>query len=109
MKNVLKWVGFVVLTFSVGFIVVAGIIYTSKSPEQKHAEAQAEFDKLLARQEENSFLEKYNLLGAPKILYMCNGTTGYSAGIGMNATYNYIVSEAQKKCGGSFHILKSQQ
>lgn len=57
----------------------------------------------------DEFYEKYKLLGAPKILYQCGETVGYSAGVGMNATYNHIVREAQKECSETFKILESQQ
>jgi len=57
----------------------------------------------------DEFYEKYKLLGAPKVLYQCGDNIGYSAGVGMNATYNHIVSEAEKECRGKFSILESQQ
>jgi len=46
----------------------------------------------------DEFYEKYKLLGAPKIMYQCGDSVGYSAGIGMNATYNHIVNKAKEKC-----------
>lgn len=57
----------------------------------------------------DEFYEKYKILGAPKILYQCGDEIGYSAGVGMNATYNHIVGEAKEKCSGKFEILESQQ
>ena len=57
----------------------------------------------------DEFYEKYKMLGAPKILYQCGDQVGYSAGVGMNATYNHIVGEAKEKCSGKFKILESQQ
>ncbi len=57
----------------------------------------------------DEFYEKYKLLGAPKILYQCGDSIGYSAGVGMNATYNHIVGEAKEKCSEKFSILESQQ
>lgn len=57
----------------------------------------------------DEFYEEYKILGAPKILYQCGDKIGYSAGEGMNATYNYIVGEAKKKCDDKFKILESQQ
>jgi hypothetical protein len=57
----------------------------------------------------DAFYEKYKLLGAPKILYQCDETIGYSAGIGVAATFNKIVDDAQKGCDGTFKILESQQ
>lgn len=57
----------------------------------------------------DEFYDKYKLLGAPKILYQCGEDVGYSAGVGMNATYNHIVGEAEKGCSEKFEILESQQ
>jgi len=54
------------------------------------------------------FRQEYSNLGAPKILYVCDGKTGFSAGVGMNATYNHIVMEAKRGCG-DFRIVESQQ
>lgn len=55
------------------------------------------------------FYEKYKMLGAPKILYQCDGEVGYAAGIGAAMTYNRLVDDAQKECDGRFKILESQQ
>ena len=57
----------------------------------------------------DEFWEKYQQLGAPKILYQCGDQIGYSAGVGVAATYNHIVQEAEKGCREKFKILKSQQ
>jgi hypothetical protein len=57
----------------------------------------------------DAFYEEYKLLGAPKILYQCGDQIGYSAGVGMNATYNHIVGEAKEKCNEKFKLLDSQQ
>ena len=57
----------------------------------------------------DEFYEKYKLMGAPKILYQCGEVVGYSAGVGMNATYNHIVNDAEKKCSEKFKILENQQ
>ncbi len=58
---------------------------------------------------DDEFYEKYKLLGAPKILYQCGDKIGYSAGVGIDATYNHIVGEAEKECREKFEILESQQ
>ena len=56
------------------------------------------------------FWNKYKDLGAPKILYQCGNEIGYSAGIGMGATYNKLVSDAKDSClWEKFKILHSQQ
>ncbi len=57
----------------------------------------------------DEFYEKYKILGAPKILYQCGDKVGYSAGVGINATYNRIVEDARKKCDEKFKIMESQQ
>lgn len=58
----------------------------------------------------SDFQKKYDELGSPKIMYQCGDVIGYSAGVGIAATYNHLVSEAKSKCGGKeFKILQSQQ
>lgn len=58
----------------------------------------------------DEFYEKYQKLGAPKILYKCDDRVGYTAGVGIAATYNKILQSAERECGDKkFSILKSQQ
>jgi hypothetical protein len=75
--------------------------------------------KPMSQEEENAKLEaiwdstqayrKYESLGAPKIWYMCNGKQGYAAGVGINATYNAILIEAQQSCSGKFGLIEGKQ
>ena len=59
---------------------------------------------------DNEFYEKYAKMGAPKILYQCAGRIGYSVGIGINATYNKLVQDAERDCADDdFKILASKQ
>ena len=59
---------------------------------------------------DNEFYEKYAKMGAPKILYQCAGRIGYSVGLGINATYNKLVQDAERDCADDdFKILASKQ
>ena len=59
---------------------------------------------------DNEFYEKYAKMGAPKILYQCASRIGYSVGIGINATYNKLVQDAERDCADDdFKILASKQ
>ncbi len=59
---------------------------------------------------DDEFYEKYAKMGAPKILYQCAGRIGYSVGIGINATYNKLVQDAERDCADDdFKILASKQ
>ena len=59
---------------------------------------------------DNEFYEKYAKMGAPKILYQCASRIGYSVGIGINATYNKLVQDAERDCADdNFKILASKQ
>jgi hypothetical protein len=59
---------------------------------------------------DNEFYEKYAKMGAPKILYQCAGRIGYSVGIGINATYNKLIQDAERDCADDdFKILASKQ
>ena len=58
----------------------------------------------------DDFYEKYKNKGAPKILYQCGDEIGYSAGIGLAATYNKLLESAEVDCGSKkLIILESQQ
>lgn len=58
----------------------------------------------------DKFWGEYKDLGAPKVMYQCGDEVGYSAGVGMNATYNRLVSKAKDSCRfREFKILHSQQ
>ena len=59
---------------------------------------------------DDEFYEKYAKMGAPKILYQCASRIGYSVGIGINATYNKLVQDAERDCADDdFKILASKQ
>ena len=59
---------------------------------------------------DDEFYEKYAKMGAPKILYQCASRIGYSVGIGINATYNKLVQDAERDCADdNFKILASKQ
>jgi hypothetical protein len=59
---------------------------------------------------DDDFYEKYAKMGAPKILYQCASRIGYSVGIGINATYNKLVQDAERDCADDdFKILASKQ
>jgi hypothetical protein len=71
---------------------------------------------------------KYKEYGAPKILYSCTTpgkleydpkekgskigkpetSVGYTAGIGVGATYNKLLGDAKKECNGEFKVLDSK-
>ena len=57
----------------------------------------------------DEFYEKYKQLGAPKILYQCNDEVGYTAGVGIHATYNKILKDAKVGCWKKFKVLESKQ
>jgi predicted RNA-binding Zn-ribbon protein involved in translation (DUF1610 family) len=58
----------------------------------------------------SDFQKEYDELGSPKIMYQCGDDIAYSAGVGIAATYNHLVDEAKRKCGGKeFKILQSKQ
>ena len=58
---------------------------------------------------DDEFYEKYQKMGAPKILYRCNDSVGYSVGIGFNATFNKLVKDAERDCTRDFKILESKE
>lgn len=60
---------------------------------------------------DDEFYEKYKKMGAPKILYQCDSQVGYTAGVGIAATYNKILQDAEAECGspGKFKVLESKQ
>ncbi len=59
---------------------------------------------------DDEFYEEYAKMGAPKILYQCASRIGYSVGIGINATYNKLVQDAERDCAeDDFKILASKQ
>ncbi len=59
---------------------------------------------------DDEFYENYRKMGAPKILYQCASRIGYSVGIGINATYNKLVQDAERDCGNdAFKILTSKE
>lgn len=59
---------------------------------------------------DDDFYEKYNKMGAPKFLYQCGDEIGYSAGVGLAATYNKLLEDAEIQCKPKkLKILKYQQ
>lgn len=59
---------------------------------------------------DDEFYEKYTKMGAPKILFQCANRIGYSVGIGINATYNKLVQDAERDCDDDdFKILQSKE